>query len=390
MNETPPESGIRADADRCVKCGLCLPHCPTWRVHRREADSPRGRVELIAALASGRARVSPVLQERLDGCLLCRSCETVCPARVPFGRLMDQARARWPGRRPWWTRLFGSRAGRALARFGLRLAVSSGLARLGGPLLGLLPDSIAARRARVRATGGSRVGLFPGCVSDTVDRATLNDAARLLARCGAEVVWAEGAGCCGALDRHQGEAARADATARGNVQRIDARALDRVVSVATACAAEFREYPRLLGGAEAARWAEKHRDVMEYLAERRERLEFRSLRATVLLHHPCSARNVLRETSATIRLLEKVPDLRVVESRAAGCCGAAGVAMFRFPRTAVALAREIVEEATRASARILVTSNIGCALHLRGACRAAGLDVTVQHPVNLLRERLRD
>ena len=390
MDATSSESGIRAEADRCVKCGLCLPHCPTWRIHHREGDSPRGRIELIAALAGGRVESSPALRARLDGCLLCRACEGVCPARVPFGRLMDRARERWPARKVWWSRLFCAGASRVLLRFGLWLAAAGGLARVGGPLLGLLPDSVVLRRRRASDAGSPEVGLFVGCVSDAVDRATLNDAASLLEHLGARVSWVEGSGCCGALDRHQGDVASADAHVQGNAERMDLRSLDRLVSVATGCSAELMDYPRLLGGAKMGEWAGKHCEVMAYLASQREKLSFRPLQKTVLLHHPCSARNVLRDTGSAARLLARIPRLDVIESRSSQCCGAAGVAMFRTPRTAGALAGEIVEETARSGAEILVTANIGCALHLRGAFRAAGLDVAVKHPVNLLREQLQD
>ena len=42
-----------ADTDLCVKCGLCLPHCPTYQDSREEGDSPRGRITQLQALASG-------------------------------------------------------------------------------------------------------------------------------------------------------------------------------------------------------------------------------------------------------------------------------------------------------------------------------------------------
>ena len=390
MNTTLSESRIRTEADRCVKCGLCLPHCPTWRIHHREGDSPRGRVELIAALVGGQVESSPALRERLDGCLLCRACESACPARVPFGLLLDQARERWPVRKVWWSRLFCSGISRALLRLGFWLAAASGLIRMGGPLLGLLPGAVVLRRKRAFDAKGPRVGLFVGCVSDAVDRVTLNDTASLLEHCGARVTWVEGSGCCGALDRHQGNVANADAHVRGNAKRIDLPPLDRLVSVATGCSAELMDYPRLLGGAEVEGWRSKHCEVTAYLVSQQEKLSFRPLRKTALLHHPCSARHILRDTDSATRLLGRIPQLNVVESRCSQCCGAAGVAMFRTPRTAEALAGDIVKEAAHSKAEILVTANIGCALHLRGAFRAAGLDVAVKHPVNLLREQLQD
>ena len=71
---------LLADADQCVKCGLCLPHCPTYALSRHEADSPRGRIALAQGLASGLIAATPRVTAHLDGCLSCRACEAVCPA----------------------------------------------------------------------------------------------------------------------------------------------------------------------------------------------------------------------------------------------------------------------------------------------------------------------
>ena len=63
-------------SDRCVMCGLCLPHCPTYMLKRNEADSPRGRISLIRAFAAGELTPDKTLIGHLDGCLQCRRCES--------------------------------------------------------------------------------------------------------------------------------------------------------------------------------------------------------------------------------------------------------------------------------------------------------------------------
>jgi len=68
-------------ADQCVMCGLCLPHCPTYRIGLDEAESPRGRIALARSIASGRIAPGPVATRHLDQCLACLSCEEVCPSR---------------------------------------------------------------------------------------------------------------------------------------------------------------------------------------------------------------------------------------------------------------------------------------------------------------------
>ncbi|MBA3764858.1 MAG: 4Fe-4S dicluster domain-containing protein, partial [Actinobacteria bacterium] len=82
-----------ADLDSCVACGLCLPHCPTYRLTGEESASPRGRIAAMRAVADGIAEVDETFTTFMDLCLVCRACEDVCPSHVPFGRMMERARA---------------------------------------------------------------------------------------------------------------------------------------------------------------------------------------------------------------------------------------------------------------------------------------------------------
>ena len=84
----------RSDADlsSCVACGLCLPHCPTYRLTGEESASPRGRITAMRSVAEGTAVVDDTFASFMDLCLVCRACEDVCPSHVPFGRMMERAR----------------------------------------------------------------------------------------------------------------------------------------------------------------------------------------------------------------------------------------------------------------------------------------------------------
>src|SRR3954462_5206543 len=78
----------------CVHCGLCLPACPTFVATGHEADSPRGRIQLMLGLSDGKIDATDSVRKHLDLCLDCRACETACPSGVVYHELIEETRAR--------------------------------------------------------------------------------------------------------------------------------------------------------------------------------------------------------------------------------------------------------------------------------------------------------
>src|SRR6266436_9854857 len=146
--------------NQCVHCGLCLASCPTFAELGTEMDSPRGRIFLIKSLAEARIGLSDSTVQHLSLCLDCRACETVCPAGVPYGRLIEAAKAEIERQRPGgpvrrafrWLNfglLLTSPRALALVVAALRLYQVIGLQRLvrASGLLRLLPGTLPAWEA---------------------------------------------------------------------------------------------------------------------------------------------------------------------------------------------------------------------------------------------------
>lgn len=379
-------------ADRCVKCGLCLPHCPTYGLAGVEGESPRGRIALMQGLASGRLEPGPSLVQHLDNCLGCRACETACPADVPYGELIDAGRALLVER--------GVRAPRAqrvlenllrhprLLAFGVTLARLPGVAavvRASGGLPGraaaLLPTGARAPRGEMaRPSDGVARGealLFSGCVGAAIDGRSIDDIRRALELAGWRVRLPP-QGCCGAIDLHAGRADAAHALALRNLEAFPGE--DPIVACATGCAATLMEYARL-AGERGARFATRIRDPAELLLDAE--LTFHGGRyRDVVLHVPCTQRNVTGTATATRRLLARIPGL-AVRDLPAGCCGAAGEMFLSNPELSDALLAPWLEALARDPPEALVTGNIGCAMHFGAGLRRAGLELPVMHPVSL-------
>ncbi|MGH2540161.1 MAG: (Fe-S)-binding protein, partial [Actinomycetota bacterium] len=241
-----------ADLDACVACGLCLPHCPTYRLTGEESASPRGRITAMRAVADGLAEVDDTFGTFMDLCLVCRACEDVCPSHVPFGRMMERARTQVEPRRGPGARL--------LRWLGLDVVLPRpGLLRLAA-LLQPVARPFMPRRVRALVPRGGApfrrlpvttdppagvqtrgtVALLSGCVQDRwfhdVNEATI----RVLARSGWRVVVPRDQRCCGALQAHNGRLGTARRLARRNARAFEG--VDHVVADAAGCGAHMQTY----------------------------------------------------------------------------------------------------------------------------------------------------
>jgi glycolate oxidase iron-sulfur subunit len=394
-----PDPPDPADIASCVACGFCLPHCPTYRLTGEESASPRGRIAAMRAVSEGRAEVDATFTGYIDLCLSCRACEHVCPGHVPFGRLMEQARAQVEPLRP---------AGHRFARW---LAIEVVLARgwlvtlvtvLLGPARPMLPRRLRAMAPRVRLgdlfrrlprvtepDGPARgtVLLLAGCVQDRwyrpVNRATI----AVLARNGWRVVVPGGQGCCGALAAHHGRLAAARRLARRNLAAFAGG--DQVVVNAAGCGAHMKEYGQLLG-ADAGALPARVRDLMELL----DRQELHPPGAApfdkVAVHDPCHLLHAQGIADAPRRVLGQVPGLQLAEvADGDRCCGAAGLYGVLEPGPADELQAQKAAAIAATGAPAVVVANPGCAMQIAAGLAARGADVEVLHPAELLERAYR-
>ena len=391
-------------------CGLCLPHCPTYRKTGDENESPRGRVVLMRALASGALPASERLVSHLSGCLGCRACEGVCPSGVRYGQLIEAGRALVRKQQPvaWRTRIgLGLSAHphllesigavlRIYQRTGLqRMLRACGVLRLLGiqHLDSLLPTLPAALpRETFHAAAGERrgrVALFLGCVARALDADTLAAAIRLLTRLGFDVVIPQNQTCCGALQREAGQPERAQVLALHNVAAFHAAGVDTVITVASGCGAVLAD-----SGKEDTSTEQRVRvlDIHQFLAEVAlpESLALAPLPVTIAVQDPCSLRNALRAEQTVYALLGRIPTARIVPlAENHLCCGGAGAYPLRQPAMAGLLRADKLTHLQQLQPAVLATANLGCALHLRAGLHAQGLNVEVVHPLVLFERQLR-
>jgi len=366
----------------CVACGLCLPHCPTYRVTNLEIASPRGRIAAMRAVEAGAAPIDAAFTRAMDECVQCRGCEAACPSGVPFGHLMEGARqtlAAETAYQPRWRRL----AYRALGRHRLVLAGSTALAA--GQRLGLVPRRLGLprlplRRPRLRPTGRD-VWLFTGCVMDAWQRHVHEAAVRVLGAAGVGVALpGAGGDCCGALHSHAGLVDGARALAHRVMASMPGEA--PVLVDSAGCGAALKDYGRLLGTPDAERFAARVFDVHEWLGARADRLPSGSrLPYRVAVQDPCHLRHVQRAHQHVRTVLSPYADLVELDDDGL-CCGAGGAYAALHPDMAGEIRDRKVAAIRRTGAPVVASANPGCIVHLTGA----GLDV--RHPMEFIWEAI--
>jgi glycolate oxidase iron-sulfur subunit len=382
---------ILAEADHCVKCGLCLPHCPTYLLTRDEGDSPRGRIALIQAMAMGQLD-SDRVRFHLDRCLLCRACEVACPSGVKYGELLDASRAsqyrgrattKWIASLPYktWTapllRFYNTSGLRKLAR-----AIGSTEFKRTDSLLPKLPaDSPIEEHRPTKERTRGKVGLFTGCVGRIADQPALAATIRLLTDLGINVVVPREQVCCGAMFQHEGDPAQAADLLEANRNAFSDPDLDAIIFVATGCGMQL---------VEQGSFSLPVIEIGRYLYERGLLKEQRFLPCSdrVALHLPCSQKHVLNDEVSTGMLLQLIPGMQIETIRHKHCCGAAGRYMLEQPDLSDQLRTPILEEIGQRPVHFLATANTGCAMHLRTGLEADSSTTEVVHPIELLDRHL--
>lgn len=368
---------LLTNTDRCVKCGLCLPACPTYALTGNEAESPRGRIALIEGVVRGQLALESHLSDHLDNCLRCRRCEAACPSGVPYGRIIDDASAS-----------IGRPAG-PLQRLQLKVISTPALGRSALALARLLPRLPGIDSGlQAAATAGSgfrrfrdrypargqqrgRVGLFLGCIARSTQNTALHAAIRLLSLGGYEVIVPPRQGCCGAMHAHSGDREQAARLAADNRRAFAGLGLDAILSLASGCGQQLDDSGQLEG----------HQDISRFLADQGvlDALEFGPLPVSALLHMPCS----LATDSPIPTLLARIPELRLsLLATGYGCCGAAGRHLLSHPLQGRRLRAPLLADIAEQAPDYLLTSNPGCALHLASGIAAGRTEVL--HPVELL------
>src|SRR5271165_6182271 len=387
---------------QCIRCGMCLPTCPTYNETKLERNGPRGRIALMRRIADGQLEVTKAFGQELYFCLGCLTCETACPAGVRYGEMFEHARAdieqvgvlrnrvrdlvraltlRWLFTRP--------QALRAVGRL-VWLYQASGLE--------FLVRKLKLTRLLVETPADHKytVGLLTGCVQDLAFSDVNRDTADALLANSCEVCTPRAQFCCGSIHAHNGELELAKLMARRTLDAFDVERLDAVMTNAAGCGTHLKNYGHLLQddpafAERAMKWSTKVRDIHEWLAEIGIRAPAASVPQTVTYHEACHLCHGQKITRQPRQVLKAIPGLELVElPESTWCCGSAGIYNIIQPEMSQTLLRRKMANIATTAAQVVASANPGCSVQLQTGVRELNLKLKIAHPISLLAQAYRN
>ena len=365
----------------CVSCGLCLPHCPTYRATGLDSHSPRGRIALVQAVHDGGLVPDDAVIEALDSCVQCMGCLPACPSSVRYDKIIH----------PVVETIMAASSRR-------RLRMSLLLSPLGRPVLlgaltrvaamaqrlSLMPKRVSAprlslRRRRIASVaqirGAATVDLLTGCVMGEW-YADVHDATiRVLTTMGYNVRPTSRELCCGALHAHAGLTVRAESL----LQRVRMRRDQSQTLVVNSAGC----------GAHLAGSGVGVVDVMEFIAQHLDLLptvQGDTQQEPVVVHDACHSKNILGSHTATHEVLRRWYDLRFIPDEGL-CCGAGGAYSVMRPAEAGAIVDRkfaAISSMDLTGVELMSSGNPGCTGHLASRLPDHLSTLRILHPIQLV------
>ncbi|WP_141430471.1 (Fe-S)-binding protein [Bacillus sp. 03113] len=415
----------------CMRCGFCLPTCPTYgQTNRYEAASPRGRIALMKGVVDGLIEPDESVEEQLNLCLGCRACEPVCPSGVKYGHLLEEARDIIQQKKKHsipvrvlrhivFDQLFPHKERLKKMHHFLSYYQKSGLQKFvqKSHLLNIMPGNLAMmekilpviadkmelkQRSSIlpaKGTTSRRVAFFTGCLMDTMFLHTNNATIELLRLAGCDVVIPEQQACCGALHAHGGEKQMAKKLAKQNIKAFESLDVDDIVLNAGGCGALLVEYDHLLKDEvewkdRAEAFAHKIKDFSEILVELGFIEKNLSLSEQIITYQDsCHLRNVMKTARAPRLLIQAIKGTTYKEMEEADhCCGSAGIYNLVEQKMSMQILDYKMEKVKSVNAHTIATANPGCLLQMKLGIVREGLEKSVRavHLADLLLEAVHE
>ncbi len=409
----PPELIIQ-----CMHCGMCLPVCPTYNLTFLEKSSPRGRIRLVRAVEEGILSITDDFVDEMYFCLDCQACQTICPAGVKYGKIVESARTKifslGKDRQAFVKKLifkfiiaknsvfkFFARGIRFYQKSLKKIIYNLGLVKLLPKRLleieALAPkisdkfsDEVLPEVVKPNGEVRYRVGILTGCFMNVMYSDVNIDTVEVLVENGCEVYIPRGQVCCGSVMAHYGDIETAKKLARKNIEIFSKYELDAIVVNSAGCGAFMKEYREIFHDDENLRSKAENisrltKDVSEFLYEIGFKKPEVELNLIVTYHDACHLAHTQGITLQPREIIKALNGIKFVEmNESTWCCGSAGIYnILRYDDSMKILERKI-KNVLATGAELVLTANPGCHAQIEHGLKKVGVNIKVMHPVSLL------
>jgi glycolate oxidase iron-sulfur subunit len=404
---------------RCMRCGLCQAQCPVYAETGREADVTRGKLALISGLSGEILKDPAQVQDKLNRCLLCGTCEANCPSGVSVTDIFIRARAVLNGylglstaqKLVFRSLLTHPKLMNRLISMGALFqgvfskqadeVMGTSCARFNTPLIRdrhfkkLAPKPLHRQVPKMDTPPGSsglRVAFFPGCVVDKVFPEVGLAAMKILKHHQVGVYMPPGQSCCGIPSLSAGETNSFSRLVRQNVKLFSAGHWDYLLTPCATCTATIRElWPRYHQGSLGVVEVAKVMDVSQFLVDVLKinpDLNDRE-KTSVFYHDPCHLRNTLKVTAQPRAVVMAGGKYLVTEPPGgASCCGSGGSFNLKHYQLSQDIGRRKARDIASTKASLAATSCPACMLQLTDMLSREKTSIPVKHVLELYAESL--
>lgn len=408
----------------CMKCGMCQAVCPIFKRTGKEADVTRGKLALLEGLAGEILKDAEGVNEQLNRCLLCGTCQANCPSGVQIVDIFLKARTILtgyfglsPAKKVIFRRLlahpglFNLLTGMASKFQGMFIKpadqiIGSSCARFSAPVV---EDrhfrALAAKPFRKQVPSldepagksGLRVAFYPGCVVDKMYPEVGNASLKALHHHGVGVYMPSGQSCCGIPALSSGDSQSFEEMVRHNLTKFRNASFDYLLTPCATCTSTIKEvWPTMFKGSDAdvkalQEIADKTMDISQFLVDViGVKMQSGSSKAPKITYHdPCHLKNSLGVTAQPRTLLKANPGYQFVEMAEAGvCCGCGGSFTVNHHELSKEIGNRKADNVIASGADIAATSCPACMIQLTDMLSHRGKGVRVKHVIECYAEMI--
>lgn len=409
----------------CMRCGFCMAVCPVYGVTMQEADVTRGKIALLENLARHMIDDPAAVNEKLNRCLLCGSCQANCPSGVKIMDILLRARTivtAYMGLTPTKKFLFQTllkrpRLFNALLNVsgkfqGLFIkdastVVGTSCAPLLSRIIGdrhfpaLAKEAFHSKVASLDSPAGASgltVAFFPGCVSDKIFPNVPAAVLKVLEKHGVGVYMPANQGCCGIPALSSGDRQTYDSLVKTNLALFGAGPFDYLVTPCATCTATIKEiWPKLMEDylhseqLQIQALQDKTMDITAFLVDV---LKVDLPAATgggkrITYHDPCHLKKSLGVTAQPRTVLKSLPGYAFTEMPEADrCCGSGGSFTLNHYGLSQAIGQRKRDSIVSVKPDMVATSCPACMMQIMDSLSRNNDAIPVRHVVEFYADTL--